>query len=82
MSIKSKPATVAIRVVSGIGEIRREEWDSLANPGWPAGCPTRPGGEADRLPYNPFLCWDFLEALESSGLRFSQERLGAAASAA
>jgi predicted N-acyltransferase len=64
---ESKPETVAIRVVSGIGEIRREEWDALANPGWSGDLVGVNGSESGRSPFNPFLSWDFLEALEASG---------------
>ena len=67
MSFQREPTTIAIRVVSGIGEIRRDEWDRLANPGWAEGNEADPVTEAARAPYNPFLSWDFLEALESSG---------------
>jgi predicted N-acyltransferase len=44
---------VAIRVVGGLKDIDRGAWEALANP---------PDG-----PYNPFVSWDFLEALEASG---------------
>ncbi len=48
-------AASSIRVVPKIAEIARDSWDSCANP------------EAPGAPYNPFLSWDFLEALEASG---------------
>lgn len=41
------------RIISGLSEVAPEAWDAVANP---AG-----------LPYDPFLSWEFLEALESSG---------------
>jgi predicted N-acyltransferase len=61
-------STAAIRVVSAMAEIERAHWDACANPGWgePAG-----NGQAERRfqrpPYNPFVAWDFLDALERSG---------------
>ena len=45
--------TLTVQLVDGLTEIAREDWDRLANP---------PGVEFD-----PFLSWDFLEALEASG---------------
>jgi predicted N-acyltransferase len=42
-----------IETIPALTEIGREAWDALANP---------PG-----QPFNPFVAWDFLEALESSG---------------
>lgn len=41
------------RIISGLNEISPEAWNRLANP--PA------------LPFDPFLTWEFLEALEASG---------------
>ncbi|NNU17176.1 N-acetyltransferase [Parvularcula sp. ZS-1/3] len=42
-----------IETLSELKSVTRAEWDALANP------PYRP--------YNPFVSWDFLEAMESSG---------------
>jgi predicted N-acyltransferase len=56
------PRTTSIRLLSGLDEIDRADWDACANPGWADG---EPAGE--RQPYNPFVSWDFLEALERSG---------------
>lgn len=42
-----------LQVLEGLGGIARDTWDGLANP---------PGASFD-----PFLSWDFLEALEASG---------------
>ena len=44
---------LTIEVIGGLDNVSREEWDALANP---------PGA-----PFDPFLCWDFLQALEESG---------------
>lgn len=41
------------RIISGLNEVAPEAWNRLANP--PA------------LPFDPFLTWEFLEALEASG---------------
>jgi uncharacterized protein len=70
--------TPSVTLLSGMAEIERNAWDSLANPGWgrPAnsdhlaksGAPSPNGSDcAPRQPYNPFVSWDFLEALESAG---------------
>ena len=42
-----------LKSVAGLSEVDRSQWDSVANP--------------DGEPYDPFLSWDFLEALERSG---------------
>lgn len=44
---------LTIEVVDDLKKIARADWDSLANP-------------ADE-PYDPFISWDFLQALEESG---------------
>jgi uncharacterized protein len=44
---------ISLDLADGIGSVPRDAWDSLANP---AG-----------VPRDPFLSWDFLEALEASG---------------
>ncbi len=44
---------LTIEVIGDLANIKRETWDGLANP-------------AD-LAYDPFLSWDFLQALEASG---------------
>ena len=53
---RTPPAT--IRVVPAMKEIDRSTWDACANPPDPAG-----GASA----FNPFVSWDFLQALEESG---------------
>lgn len=45
--------TLTLRVIDALEEVEREAWDAVANP-------------SDQ-PYNPFVSWDFLEALEQSG---------------
>lgn len=44
---------LTLRTVDGLASIDRTAWDNVANP-------------ADQ-PFDPFLSWDFLEALEASG---------------
>lgn len=44
---------LVIRTVSRLSDIDRDAWDAVANP--------------DSQPYDPFLSWNFLEALERSG---------------
>ncbi|MEL7481799.1 MAG: peptidogalycan biosysnthesis protein, partial [Pseudomonadota bacterium] len=39
--------------VSGTADIGRDAWDQVANP--------------SHLPFDPFLSWDFLDALETTG---------------
>jgi len=50
----------SIRIVPSMGEIDRAQWDACANP---AGI----NGARPQASYNPFVAWDFLEALERSG---------------
>lgn len=45
--------SLRIRMIERLAEIAPEAWDRVANP---------PGA-----PYDPFLSWDFLDALETSG---------------
>ncbi len=45
--------TLRLSLATSLSEVDREAWDAVANP---------PGER-----YDPFLSWDFLEALESSG---------------
>ena len=42
-----------LKTVSALSAVRCEDWDRVANP--------------DGLPFDPFLSWDFLEAMESTG---------------
>jgi uncharacterized protein len=45
--------TLRLSIAAGLSEVDRDQWDAVANP---------PGER-----YDPFLSWDFLEALEASG---------------
>lgn len=47
------PVSLSLRLIEALSEVDRAAWDRLANP---------PGA-----PANPFLRWDFLQALEASG---------------
>lgn len=59
----SKDGTaLTLRSVTRLSEIDREVWDALANP---------PGEEFD-----PFLSWDFLQALEESGCAIEETGWG------
>ena len=49
----NEPGTLSLRAVEQLSDISRDGWDAVANP---------PGAACD-----PFLSWDFLEALEASG---------------
>lgn len=44
---------ISVSVVDGLGRVERAAWDAIANP---AGAP-----------FDPFLCWDFLQGLEEAG---------------
>jgi hypothetical protein len=49
-----KPRThLSVRVFDRLADVDRAAWDALANP--------------DGAPFDPFVSWDFLEALEASG---------------
>jgi predicted N-acyltransferase len=50
-------AAVRVQIVSALADIERADWDRCANP----------QGGSGQLSYNPFISWDFLEALEASG---------------
>ena len=66
MSNRAARPAATIKVVSAMAEIDRAAWDACANPRLPQDA----NGAAAGLPvpaYNPFLAWDFLEALEASG---------------
>jgi hypothetical protein len=45
--------TIEIEIATGLAEVSKAEWDGLANPAHRA--------------FDPFMSWDFLEALEASG---------------
>jgi predicted N-acyltransferase len=66
--MRTEPNAAAIRILPKLAEISRAEWDACANPGWSE---RRRNGSAERAPsqqaYNPFVSWDFLQALEESG---------------
>src|SRR5215468_246602 len=44
---------LTLTLVQRLKDVERAEWDSIANPA--------------ELPFDPFMSWDFLEALEQSG---------------
>jgi uncharacterized protein len=59
--------TASIRVVSSMAEIARDAWDACANP---STTPIVSDGSAEAAspqPQNPFIAWDFLDALEVAG---------------
>jgi predicted N-acyltransferase len=65
---ETDPTEAKLRVVTSLKEIAREDWDACANPGWPASLPLCERRQAiDGVTYNPFISYDFLEALEESG---------------
>ena len=66
-------STLRLRVVPAIAEVDAAAWDACANPGLDAqaqpNCepPGRGGTITPTTPYNPFISYDFLHALEVSG---------------
>lgn len=44
---------ISVRMIEALAEIAPEQWDSVANP--------------EGAPFDPFLSWNFLQALEQSG---------------
>jgi predicted N-acyltransferase len=59
---------VRITVVPAITDVAKADWDSCANPG-PVHLPLEPQADAasrEEAPYNPFISYDFLSALEES----------------
>jgi len=65
---------ISVSVVQAIATVGRADWDACANPrrGEPAEIIHAPGAEAaapapDLERYNPFISYDFLHALETSG---------------
>jgi uncharacterized protein len=66
--MRTEPMAAAIRILPALAEISRAEWDACANPDWSG---RQPGGAAEHAPswqaYNPFVSWNFLQALEESG---------------
>lgn len=57
-----------LRVISSPSEIEREDWDACANPGWTSDRPLETLDKtSSTTPYNPFISYDFLVALEESG---------------
>jgi predicted N-acyltransferase len=50
-----------------MAEIDRAAWDACANPGWGSQPNGGPRTDVPSEPFNPFVTWDFLQALEESG---------------
>lgn len=69
MTATETTTAAQIRVLSGLTEIGRSDWDRCANPGSAAAVLPNGsgGGKACGLSYDPFVSWDFLQALEESG---------------
>jgi len=75
--INTTDAVPAIHIHASLSDIDRAEWDRLANPGWDnPECPQTPPNNTkptpseqpnQHQPYNPFISWDFLQALEAAG---------------
>ncbi|MEM9223717.1 MAG: GNAT family N-acetyltransferase [Pseudomonadota bacterium] len=59
---------LSIEAVGSLAQIDRSQWDALANPGWrlcARGAVEQEVHDAD--PFNPFVTYDFLSALEDAG---------------
>jgi predicted N-acyltransferase len=66
--MRTEPAAAAIRILPALAEIGRAEWDACANPARPGRQTNGSAGASASSPaYNPFVSWDFLQALEESG---------------
>lgn len=60
-------AELTVRTIPTIRSVSPADWDRLADPG-PSSAEPAPGcGDASTSPYNPFLDYAFLSALEDSG---------------
>lgn len=59
-------STIGIEAVGGLDQVDRDTWDALANPGWTVGPRGKVSGGGPRA-FNPFVCHDFLRALEEAG---------------
>ncbi|WP_108659762.1 GNAT family N-acetyltransferase [Acuticoccus kandeliae] len=57
---------LTIEAVGSLEAVDRAAWDHLANPGWSLGPKGALSGRGPR-PFNPFVTYDFLKALEDSG---------------
>ena len=66
-STKPSDAGTEFRAEGSIARIGRDAWDACANPGWPSDRPLDGPAEGKARPYNPFVCYDFLDSLEQSG---------------
>jgi hypothetical protein len=58
--------TLTIEAYDGLDKVDRDAWDALANPGWTVGHGGQVTGGGPRA-FNPFVCHDFLHALEEAG---------------
>jgi predicted N-acyltransferase len=64
----STRSDATLRAISSLSEIARADWDACANPGWASALPLENCQPAKaEVAYNPFISYDFLEALEASG---------------
>jgi predicted N-acyltransferase len=64
MNANAADGAATIRIAPAITDVNRGAWDKCANPAGANGSGT---GGAETHAYNPFVAWDFLEALERSG---------------
>lgn len=53
---------ISVRMITAMAQIDPKDWDRCANP--------------DDQPYDPFLSWDFLDALETSGCAVAETGWG------
>jgi len=70
MRRETTATSFTVETVAGLGEVEKSAWDRLANPGWevgPDGGFREAGAARPPRPFNPFLSYAFLSALEDSG---------------
>src|SRR5581483_6097602 len=56
-----------LRVISDLSEVSPSAWDACANPQPISQEPAAPEASREETPYNPFISYAFLRALEASG---------------
>src|SRR4051794_35842128 len=66
MARTSTSAELRLRVISALSEVDAAAWDACANPRPISEPPSVPEADCEDVSYNPFISYDFLQALEAS----------------
>ncbi|MBH0239803.1 GNAT family N-acetyltransferase [Methylobrevis albus] len=61
------PQEIVLKVETSLAAVDRDGFDAVANPGWHRAAGGKLEDRGSTSPYNPFVCHDFLTALEISG---------------